>query len=97
IRSVVPTEVPPYFCTMMGTLSGPPLAIRPSVAAASGGSGQPERVAEEPHLEQEQVLGHFRLARRVGDARERDHRVEPARLQQRLRQTKGVRDVDVVV
>ena len=57
IRSVVPTEVPPYFCTMMGTLSGPPLAIRASVAAASGRIGQPQRVTEEPHLEQEQVLG----------------------------------------
>ena len=59
--------------------------------------GKPERVAEEAHLEQQQVLGDLRPARRVRDAGERDHRVEPARLHQRLRQTQRVRDVDVVV
>ncbi len=72
----VPTDVPPYFWTITGTLTRPPFAVLVSVAAGSGRFGQagirePERLAEETDLHQEQVLGHLRLAWRVGDAGER--------------------------
>ena len=64
---------------------------------AAGGGDDPERVAEELDLQQEQVLRHHLLRRHVGDPGQRQHAVRAPAREQCRRQPQGVRGDHVVV
>src|SRR3990172_5036945 len=90
IRSVVPTEVPPYFCTTMGMAAGEQRGVsRPGLRG--------QRAAEEVELNPKEVLGHRRRAREVRGVRDQHQLVRAPGLEQGGGEPQRVRDEDVVV